>query len=125
MLIVPDRDVQQMKPYYSMLAAKVQGSVPDDLQTRLLALQGIDAAGFDAEYPEYADRGVGSDTIYSDDSPVYVRENSTQDMRFLISAIYFPAVLYRTCICMRGNDHTGGTADQRFRKIPVPLQRSA
>ncbi len=103
MLIVPDRDVQQMKPYYSMLAAKVQGSVPDDLQTRLLALQGIDAAGFDAEYPEYADRGVGSDTIYSDDSPVYVRENSTQDMRFLISAIIFPLFyigLVFVCVAM-------------------------
>lgn len=102
-LVVPDEAAEGMQPYYSMLAAKVQGSVPQDLQTQLLAAQGIDASGFDAEYPAYADRGTGSDTVYSDDSPVYVRENSTQDMRFIISAIIFPLFyigLVFVCVAM-------------------------
>lgn len=102
-LVVPDSYTEQMEPYYAMLTAAIQGSVPEDLQTDLLAAQGIDTSGFDWAYPEYEDRGTGSDTIYSDDSPVYVRENSTQDMKFLISAIIFPLFyigLVFVCVAM-------------------------
>ena len=102
-LVVSDETADSMKPYYSLLAAQISDPVPDDLQKDLLALSGIDAYQFDAAYPEYADRGVGTDTIYSDDSPIYVKENSTRDMKFLISAIIFPLFyigLVFVCVAM-------------------------
>lgn len=101
--VVPDACAQKMTPYYSLLTAQIKGSVPEDLEKRLLSLQGINAYDFDAEMPEFTDRGTGSDTIYSSDSPVYVSENSTRDMRFLLSSIIFPlfyiAIVF-VCVAM-------------------------
>lgn len=102
-LVVSDETAASMEPYYSLLAAQISDPVPDNLQKELLSLSGIDAYSFDAAYPEYEDRGLGTDTIYSDDSPVYVKENSTQDMKFLISAIIFPLFyigLVFVCVAM-------------------------
>ena len=88
LLVVSDETAEKMTPYYNLLMAQIKGEVPDTLQNNLLKLQGFET-GMDVEYT-YEDRGSGTDMIYSDDSPVYVKETSTQNMRFLLSAIIFP-----------------------------------
>ena len=88
LLVVSDETAGNMTPYYNLLMAQMKGPVPDTLQDELLAIQGFES-GMDVDYT-YEDRGTGTDMIYSDNSPVYVKETSTQDMRFLLSAIIFP-----------------------------------
>lgn len=95
LLVVKDEDTDSMTPYYSLLAAQIRDEAPDTLRDQLLAIQGIYYDGDNMEY-DYGegeeDRGLGTDTIYMDDSYVYVEANEVKQMKFLLSTIIFPLI---------------------------------
>ncbi|WP_050640787.1 MULTISPECIES: FtsX-like permease family protein [Clostridia] len=93
-LIVPDQTAESMKPYYSLLMAQINGTVPKDFGDTLLSIQGITWNEEEYEYEGYGDaeahRGYGTDNIYVSDSYTFVRQNEMREMKFLMSTLIFP-----------------------------------
>lgn len=91
LLVVPDQAADGMKPYYSLLAAQVKGSVQPDLTDNLLDLHDSGKSILDEDYYETdIDRGYGTDIMYVSNQHVYVREIETKSMKSLLSTIIFP-----------------------------------
>lgn len=87
-LVVPDRITSEMKPYYSLLAADLEGDVPPDLQSKLKALEGY----FSEKHLEglYSIQvGRGSSQVLSWADTVLVSENVIKEGEFIITALCF------------------------------------
>ena len=94
LLVVPDDSTVFMTPYYSLMAAEIKGSLPDTLYDQVLAQRGIETNNDSYEeidnYIDNLDRGTGSDAIYISDKLVFLKDNDTKEMKFLLSTLIFP-----------------------------------
>lgn len=94
LLVVPDDLTVFMTPYYSLMAAEIKGSLPDTLYDQVLAQRGIETNNDSYEeidnYIDNLDRGTGSDAIYISDKLVFLKDNDTKEMKFLLSTLIFP-----------------------------------
>lgn len=92
LVIVPDRVLQRMTPYYAELAANLKGKAPADLQKRLDNLteeENDDFGGHTAPVLE------GNSCIGSDNMVVYaavnlVRDNCIQEVKVLLASVMLP-----------------------------------
>lgn len=92
LVIVPDRVLQRMTPYYAELAANLKGKAPADLQKRLDNLteeENRDFGGHTAPVPE------GNSCIGSDNMVVYaavnlVRDNCIPEVKVLLASVMLP-----------------------------------
>lgn len=92
LIIVPDRILQRMTPYYAELAANLKGKAPADLQKRLDNLteeENDDFGGHEAPVPE------GNSCIGSDNMVVYaavnlVRDNCIPEVKVLLASVMLP-----------------------------------
>lgn len=95
-LIVPDETAASMTPYYSLMAASIKGSLPDDFYDQVLSMWGINMKNDSYEeldnYMDSLDRGTGSDAIYVSDKLVFLKENDAREMKFLLSTLIFPLI---------------------------------
>ncbi|WP_287715371.1 ABC transporter permease [Blautia sp.] len=68
LLVVPDETADSMTPYYSLMAASIKGSLPDDFYDQVLSMRGIHMTNDSYEelddYIDSLDRETGSDAIY-------------------------------------------------------------
>ena len=94
LLVVPDETAASMTPYYSLMAASIKGSLPDDFYDQVLSMRGIHMTNDSYEelddYIDSLDRETGSDAIYISDKLVFLKENDTREMKFLLSTLIFP-----------------------------------
>lgn len=94
LLVVPDETADSMTPYYSLMAASIKGSLPDDFYDQVLSMRGIHMTNDSYEelddYIDSLDRETGSDAIYISDKLVFLKENDTREMKFLLSTLIFP-----------------------------------
>lgn len=92
LVIVPDRVLQRMTPYYAELAANLKGKAPANLQKRLDNLteeENDDFGGHTAPVLE------GNSCIGSDNMVVYaavnlVRDNCIQEVKVLLASVMLP-----------------------------------
>ena len=95
-LVVPDETAASMTPYYSLMAASIKGSLPDDFYDQVLSMWGINMKNNSYEeldnYMDSLDRGTGSDAIYVSDKLVFLKENDAREMKFLLSTLIFPLI---------------------------------
>ncbi len=95
-LVVPDETAASMTPYYSLMAASIKGSLPDDFYDQVLSMWGINMKNDSYEeldnYMDSLDRGTGSDAIYVSDKLVFLKENDAREMKFLLSTLIFPLI---------------------------------
>ena len=93
LLVVPDETADSMTPYYSLMAASIKGSLPDDFYDQVLSMRGIHMTNDSYEelddYIDSLDRETGSDAIYISDKLVFLKENDTREMKFLLSTLIF------------------------------------
>lgn len=94
LLVVPDDTAAFMTPYYSLMTASIKGSLPDTFYDQILAQRGIETQDDSYEeidsYLNSLDRGTGSDAIYISDKLVFLKDNDTREMKFLLSTLIFP-----------------------------------
>ena len=92
LVIVPDRVLERMTPYYAELAANLKGKAPADLQKRLDNLteeENDDFGGHEASVPE------GNSCIGSDNMVVYaavnlVRDNCIPEVKVILASVMLP-----------------------------------
>lgn len=88
LLVVPDEAASTMTPYYSLLMAQTEGSLPYNLADKLLKYQPHHPGTHD--YFENTGRGYGTDFMYVSNNYVFVRVNEMRDMKSMISMLIFP-----------------------------------
>lgn len=90
LLVVPDDAAEEMTPYYSLCMAMFEGKAPEDLEEKLYEADGLSAGSVSAQGQDSADRGVGTDTFYSSNSTIFIRDTEIYQMRFMMSVVMFP-----------------------------------
>lgn len=96
-IVVPDKMLKEMKPYYSELAADLEGKTPLGLQKQLEHLDEGEVDGDDADgnqedaagYGE-SDLSPGSDNIISFAAYVLVRDNLIPEIKYMLASIIIP-----------------------------------
>ena len=99
LVIVPDRVLERMTPYYAELAANLKGKAPADLQKRLDNLteeENDDFGGHEASVPE------GNSCIGSDKMVVYaavnlVRDNCIPEVKVILASVMLPMFYIGLC----------------------------
>lgn len=92
-IVVPDEVLGRMEPYYSELAAKLDGAAPKDLQGRLEQLHTEEEKDFGGHGMEMAmsNNGcIGSDTILNYAVDILVRDQLIPEAKLLLASIIFP-----------------------------------
>ena len=118
-LVVPDSAAAGMKPFYSLLAADLEGDAPQGLQEKLSALQ-------DYEDEETGDMkmditwGFGTNQVISMEDTVLVRTNLLEETRFVITAVSYPLLyigIVFLCVAMTilSVQQLGDSAKYKFR----------
>ena len=90
LLVVPDDAAEEMTQYYSLCMAMFEGKAPEDLEEKLYEADGLSAGSVSAQGRDSADRGVGTDTFYSSNSTIFIRDTEIYQMRFMMSVVMFP-----------------------------------
>lgn len=91
-VVVPDRVLNRMKPYYSELAADIKGDAPPDLGRKLDRLTNDDELDFaDRTMPELEGNSCcGSDNIISYAAVNLVRDNLIPEVKFMLASLIIP-----------------------------------
>ncbi|MCM1159199.1 MAG: ABC transporter permease [Bacteroidales bacterium] len=91
-IVVPDAVLVRMKPFYSELAADMEGGIPEDLQRKLIDLSEEEDEGFSSEDNdgEEDDLRCGSDNIIVYAEVNLVRENLIPETKYLLGSIIIP-----------------------------------
>ena len=92
LVIVPDRVLQRMTPYYAELAANLKGKAPADLQKRLDNLteeENDDFGGHTAPVLE-GNSCIGSDNMVVHAAVNLVRDNCIQEVKVLLASVMLP-----------------------------------
>lgn len=88
-LVVPDSAADAMKPFYSLLAADLEGAAPDGLQEKLAATQHYEDAETGNMKMDIT-WGFGTNQVISMVDTVLVRTNLLEETRFIMTAISYP-----------------------------------
>ncbi|MCM1088790.1 MAG: ABC transporter permease [Muribaculaceae bacterium] len=95
-IVVPDREIAEMTPYWSELAADIEGSAPENLMDALDELKrekrNQDMAEDIMEDMMEENRCCGSDQIVTWSPDNLVRDNIVTEMKMLLSSLVFPLV---------------------------------
>ncbi len=88
MIVVPDKVLERMEPYYSELAVDLQGEAPSGLQGQLERQMDLD----DEETSGYGDSDLcpGSDTIISFSAYVLVRDDLISEVKYMLASLIIP-----------------------------------
>lgn len=87
-IIVPDKEIAEMTPYWSELAADIEGGAPENLMDALDELENME----DMEEVMEENRCCGSDQIVTWSPDNLVRDNMVTKMKMLLSSVVFPLV---------------------------------
>ena len=86
LLVVPDRKLAEMKPYFSLMAIMADGNVPENLSEKL-----YDLAGKIRGYDELADYiKIGSEALFLMPATIQVKSREVFELKFLMSTLSFP-----------------------------------
>ena len=94
-LVVPDDVLKRMKPYYSVLAADIEGTAPTGLSDKLDAINkgrsyDFDEAIDDTEFGMKENECSGSDNILSFAVDNLVRDNAIPEIKYMLASIIIP-----------------------------------
>ena len=92
LVIVPDRVLERMTPYYAEMAADLKGKAPADLQKRLENLTEEEKCDF-AEHSESVLEGnscIGSDNMVVYAAVNLVRDNCIPEVKVLLASVMLP-----------------------------------
>ena len=92
-IVVPDEVLERMEPYYSELAASLDGATPKGLQSRLEKLHSGEEKDFGGHGVEIAmsNNGcIGSDTILTYATDILVRDQLIPEVKLLLASVIFP-----------------------------------
>lgn len=94
-IVVPDRVIQKMTPFYAVLAVDIKGKAPADLQRRLENIEdgaeSVDYKGEASGESEWRNWCFGSDTVVTYAAYYVVRDNAIPEIRYILSTVIFPA----------------------------------
>jgi len=88
LIVVSDEALAELNPYYSLLAAQLDGKAPDDLFSKLSANHSY----YNEEHFEdlyHMDRGIGSNQILSWSEDIMIADAFKKEISFVIVAICF------------------------------------
>ncbi|MDR2888295.1 MAG: FtsX-like permease family protein, partial [Lachnospiraceae bacterium] len=118
-LVVADVDLKELTPYYSLLAASLDGSTPPDLQQQLIDMQDYYS---EEDYQNiYAvAMGSGSGQVLSWSDTVLVSDNLIKEMNFILTAFcfvlaYIGLVFLCTALTILAVQQLSDSAKYRFR----------
>lgn len=86
LLVVPDRKLAGMKPYFSLMAVMADGDVPERLSEDLYELTGK-TRGYD-ELADYIK--IGSEELFLMPASIQVKSREVLEIKFLMSTLSFP-----------------------------------
>jgi hypothetical protein len=91
-IVVPDEVLTRMQPYYSELAADINGDAPMDLRTKLDALTDADDFYFgDRVDPSLEGNScTGSDNIITYSAVNLVKDNLIPEVKYMLASIIIP-----------------------------------
>ena len=86
LLVVPDRKLAGMQPYFSLMAVMADGDVPENISESL-----YDLAGKIRGYDELADYiKIGSEELFLMPATIQVKSREVFELKFLMSTLSFP-----------------------------------
>lgn len=88
LVVVPDRTLAHMTPYYSVLAAKLKGKGSAALEDKLGRMQSYNNTEED-EYDFSMVVGYGSDQVFGNSGAVFVKDATVSDFTFAMGALMF------------------------------------
>ncbi len=91
-VVVPDKVLNRMKPYYSELAADIKGAAPRDLNQKLDGLTDDEEHDFGGhKMPDLEGNSCsGSDNIISYAAVNLVRDNLIPEVKFMLASLIIP-----------------------------------
>lgn len=95
-LVVPDKELMKMNPYYAELAVNLKGSAPENLQENLDNLADQTDFGGHAEMGDWEDSEdwgnycYGTDTIVTYAAKNLVRDNLIPEVKYMLTGMMFP-----------------------------------
>lgn len=90
-IVVPDEVLGRMQPYYSELAADIDGTAPADLAERLNKTgQDPDGLGVYAEAELRPNECYGSDMIIAYAEDILVRDNLIPQAKYMLASVIIP-----------------------------------
>lgn len=92
-IVVPDERIRNMSPFYSEMAVKVKGKVPQDLAEKLDNLSDdYDYAGHTYMEEGKANTCSGTDSVVTYLAVNLVRENAVSEVRYMLTCVTFPCM---------------------------------
>lgn len=89
-IVIPDKEADNMKAFYSVLAADIKGKSTTSLQDKLDKVRkNYDS---DENLKSKITWGFGTDEILAFSDPIIVKDTMENDMKFVLSAISFPFI---------------------------------
>ncbi len=86
LIVVPDAYLEQMHPYFSLMAVMTKKEVPEELSERLYQLNGK-VRGYD-EINDYIK--IGSEDMFLTPASIQVKSREVLELKFLMSTLSFP-----------------------------------
>ncbi len=86
LIVVPDAFLEQMHPYFSLMAVMTKKEVPEELSERLYQLNGK-VRGYD-EINDYIK--IGSEDMFLTPASIQVKSREVLELKFLMSTLSFP-----------------------------------
>lgn len=90
-IVVPDKVLGRMKPYYSELTAEIKGQAPEDLQLKLDSIERKTES--EVEFlGHFIDKGLcyGSDNIVTYAAVNLVRDNLIPEVKYMLASVIIP-----------------------------------
>lgn len=122
LVIVPDRVLERLTPYYTVMAADLKGKAPADLQKRLENLTEEEKCDF-AEHSESVLEGnscIGSDNMVVYAAVNLVRDNCIPEVKVLLASVMLPMfyiglVFVCVAVTVLSVQQLGDSAKYKFR----------
>lgn len=94
-IVVPDADAGDLRPYYAELVAELKGEAPQGLMNSLDEIAGGDPYGYldmdnEEEEKQLPNSCCGSDQIITYAAANLVRDNLIPEVKYMLSSIVFP-----------------------------------
>lgn len=92
LIVIPDTAMENMVPYYSLMAVDLKGKAPADLQKKLDKLD--EESGSEMDFAGHSMMGEnscnGSDTIVVYSSKILVGDNLIPEVKYILVSVIFP-----------------------------------
>ena len=90
LIVVPDEIAKQMTPFYSLFAASLEGTVPENLYDRLNALHSY--MNEEGDYLTRFTYAFGTNQIITCNDFVLIKETMSTEMKYVLTSVAFPFI---------------------------------